>query len=84
MEIKEPDVIIVGSGAGGGTTAKAFTDYGLSVVVFEKGPRKTAEDFVPYDELHFQDHKALRPLKEKDPDIHVGPKPTDVPTRSER
>lgn len=42
MEIKKPtkeyDVVIVGSGAGGGMTAKQLSDAGMSVAIVEAGP----------------------------------------------
>lgn len=42
MEIKKPtkeyDVVIVGSGAGGGMTAKVLAEQGLSVAIIEAGP----------------------------------------------
>ncbi len=66
----QPDAIIVGSGAGGGTAARALTQRGMKVTVLEKGGWKRAEDFLPYDELHFQEHKALIPGKD-DPNIYV-------------
>jgi len=69
----KPDAIIVGSGAGGGTAASALTKRGWNVVVLEKGPNRPADEFVPYDELHFQDHKALRPAKQSDPMVYVHP-----------
>ncbi len=33
------DVVVVGTGAGGATAAKVFTDAGLEVVLLEEGPR---------------------------------------------
>ncbi len=44
------DVVIVGSGAGGGTAAAALTEAGLSVCVLEKGPSYSERDFF-HDEL---------------------------------
>ncbi|MGH8884670.1 MAG: GMC oxidoreductase [Egibacteraceae bacterium] len=61
MSIDSPDAIIVGSGAGGGTAARVLTQRGMNVVVLEKGRHWTADDFLPYDELHFLEHRALTP-----------------------
>src|ERR1700748_253185 len=72
MRIDKPDAIIVGSGAGGGTAARVLTERGWNVVVLEKGPASTAEDFLPYDELHFSAHKALIPKITDDPMIYAG------------
>ncbi|MBL0125187.1 MAG: GMC family oxidoreductase [Betaproteobacteria bacterium] len=41
----ECDVVIVGSGAGGGTAAEALTLAGLNVVMIEEGPFKSSSDF---------------------------------------
>jgi choline dehydrogenase-like flavoprotein len=41
----ECDVAIVGSGAGGGTTAEILTAAGLKVVMIEEGPFKSSSDF---------------------------------------
>jgi choline dehydrogenase-like flavoprotein len=65
------DAIIVGSGAGGGTAARVLTQHGWSVVVFEKGPLVRSDEFLPYDELHFSEHKALIPPKSRDPLVYV-------------
>jgi choline dehydrogenase-like flavoprotein len=70
--IDHPDVIIVGSGCGGGTAAHALTARGFSVVVFEKGPKKTAEDFLPLDELHFLTRKGMIPTADTAPQIYAG------------
>lgn len=48
MRDLDPDVVIIGSGAGGGTVAQALAPLvaeGLRVVVFEKGPRLRGADF---------------------------------------
>jgi|CXWL01.1.fsa_nt_gi choline dehydrogenase-like flavoprotein len=58
---ERPDAIVVGSGAGGGTAARVLTQHGLSVVVFEKGRTYRSDEFLPYDELHFLEHRALTP-----------------------
>ena len=41
----ECDVVIVGSGAGGGTTAEMLTQAGLDVLMIEEGPFKSSGDF---------------------------------------
>ncbi|CAD5106047.1 GMC family oxidoreductase [Zestomonas carbonaria] len=41
----EADVAIVGTGAGGGTTAEILSAAGLKVLLIEEGPLKTSRDF---------------------------------------
>ncbi|MDU4250439.1 GMC family oxidoreductase [Pseudomonas sp.] len=41
----EADVVIVGTGAGGGTTAEALSAAGYKVLLVEEGPLKTSTDF---------------------------------------
>ena len=41
----ECDVVIVGSGAGGGTAAEVLTLAGLNVLMIEEGPFKSSSDF---------------------------------------
>ncbi len=41
----ECDVVIVGSGAGGGVTAEVLTQAGLKVLMIEEGPFKSSTDF---------------------------------------
>ena len=41
----EADVVIIGSGAGGGVTAEILTANGLKVVIVEEGPLRTSSDF---------------------------------------
>lgn len=41
----EADVVIVGSGAGGGISAEILAKSGLSVIVVEEGPLKSSRDF---------------------------------------
>lgn len=41
----EADVVIVGSGAGGGVAAEILTQAGLSVIIVEGGPLKSSSDF---------------------------------------
>ncbi len=41
----EADVVIIGSGAGGGTAADILSEAGLKVIVVEAGPLKSSSDF---------------------------------------
>jgi len=83
--VAEPfDAIIVGAGAGGGTAASVLTERGWNVLVLEKGPQMTAEDFLPFDELHFHEHKALIPKIVDDPNVYMGGPNHDQPTPVER
>jgi choline dehydrogenase-like flavoprotein len=41
----DADVVIVGSGAGGGTAAEILALAGLNVIVLEEGPLKSSSDF---------------------------------------
>ena len=47
------DVVVIGSGAGGGTVTKVLADLGVSVLLMEAGPMITPADFkehlAPYD-----------------------------------
>ncbi len=47
----EADVVIVGSGAGGGTAAEILTAAGLDVLMLEEGALYTAADFKDMDEF---------------------------------
>ncbi len=41
----EADVVVIGSGAGGGVTAEILAQAGLAVTIVEEGPLKTSSDF---------------------------------------
>lgn len=41
----EADIAIIGSGAGGGTTAEILSNAGFKVLLIEEGPLKTSSDF---------------------------------------
>ncbi len=49
-QVIETDVVIIGTGAGGGTTAEILSQAGLKVVMIEEGPLHTIKDF-KMDEL---------------------------------
>ena len=46
IEHDDPVVVIIGSGAGGGTIAHELTTKGVKCVLLEAGPHLTAEDYV--------------------------------------
>jgi len=68
--MKKYDAIIVGSGAGGATAAHVLTQRGFVVCVMEKGTWNKGDDFLPYDELHFAEHRALTPNINTEPLIY--------------
>jgi choline dehydrogenase-like flavoprotein len=41
----ESDVVVIGSGAGGGVTAEILAQAGLKVILVEEGPLRTSSDF---------------------------------------
>ena len=43
--VLEADVIIIGTGPGGGTTAEILANAGLKVLMLEEGPLKSSDDF---------------------------------------
>jgi choline dehydrogenase-like flavoprotein len=73
--VLEGDVVIVGTGAGGGTAAEILADAGLKVILLEEGPLRSSRDFrmlesVAYPEL-YQD-SAARKTKDKAVNILQG------------
>jgi choline dehydrogenase len=46
----EADIAIIGTGAGGGTTAEILSAAGFKVLMLEEGPLKTSADFKDMDE----------------------------------
>src|SRR3546814_10587419 len=51
-ETIEADVVIVGSGAGGGTAAEILSAAGLQVLMIEEGALYTSSDFKALDEFN--------------------------------
>ncbi len=51
----ECDVVIVGTGAGGGTAAEILSQAGLSVVLLEEGPLRSSNDFKMREAEAFRD-----------------------------
>lgn len=45
QRILNADVLIIGSGAGGGTAAEIFANAGLNVLILEEGPLRSSNDF---------------------------------------
>ena len=56
----EADVVIIGSGAGGGIAAEILSQAGLKVILVEEGPLKTSEDF-----KDMQEARAYRDLYQR-------------------
>ncbi|NQD36303.1 GMC family oxidoreductase [Permianibacter sp. IMCC34836] len=66
------DVVIIGSGAGGGVTAEILAEAGLSVLIIEEGPLKTAKDFrMREDEAYAQLYQEAAARKTKDKAINI-------------
>ncbi|MFT6732004.1 MAG: choline dehydrogenase-like flavoprotein [Polaribacter sp.] len=64
----EYDVVIVGSGAGGGISAEILTSAGLSVLIVEEGPLRTNESFKMKEKTAYADlyqEAAGRQTKDK-------------------
>ncbi|GAA4884087.1 GMC family oxidoreductase [Ferrimonas pelagia] len=49
------DVVVIGSGAGGGTAAQILAEAGLAVVIIEAGPLKSSSDFVMQERVAYPD-----------------------------
>lgn len=52
----EADVVVIGTGAGGGTAAEILSQQGLKVIMVEEGPLKSSDDF------HMNDIEAFSGL----------------------
>src|ERR1041385_7376318 len=59
------DVVVIGSGAGGGTAVKVLTDLGISVALLEAGPMlNPAKDFKEHVLPYQVDHRGAGPHAE--------------------
>jgi choline dehydrogenase-like flavoprotein len=71
----EADVVIVGTGAGGGIAAETLSAAGLSVILVEEGPLRTARDFNMSEARAYPDlyqESAARKTKDKAINIFQG------------
>ena len=60
------DVVVIGSGAGGGTAVKVLTDLGVSVALLEAGPMlNPAKDFKEHVLPYQVDHRGAGPHAEQ-------------------
>jgi choline dehydrogenase-like flavoprotein len=68
----DADVVIVGTGAGGGTAAEILSDAGLQVVLVEEGPLATSSDFHMREaEAYSQLYQESSARKTKDKAINI-------------
>ena len=75
------DVLIIGSGAGGGPLACTLAEEGFRIVVLEKGPRHSPRDDYVHDELAVALRGFFVPSVEEEPHILVRPEdPQPRPT----
>jgi len=51
----EFDVVVIGSGAGGGVASEILSRSGLKVLIVEEGPLKTAQDFNMQEKTAYAD-----------------------------
>ena len=59
------DVVVIGSGAGGGTTVKVLTDLGMNVTLLEAGPTlNPAKDFKEHMWPWEVEHRGVGPNAE--------------------
>ena len=71
-ETLETDVVIVGSGAGGGNTAEILAQAGLDVIIVEEGPLKTSNDFsMKEDEAYSKLYQESASRQTKDRGIKI-------------
>ena len=67
-KILEADVVIIGSGAGGGITAEVLANKGLKVIIIEEGPYRNKKQFNMLEKEAYPDlyqESAARKTKDK-------------------
>ena len=68
----ETDVVIIGSGAGGGNTAEILAKAGLKVIILEEGPLQTSRDFnMKEDEAYSKLYQESAGRQTKDRGIKI-------------
>lgn len=68
----EADVIIIGSGAGGGVAAERLSTAGLRVMLVEEGPLRTAKDFRLREDQAYADlYQEAAGRKTRDKGINI-------------
>ena len=71
-KVLEADVVIVGSGAGGGNSAEILAEAGLKVIIVEEGPLQTSKDFqMKEDEAYSMLYQESAARQTKDRGIKI-------------
>jgi len=71
-KVLEADVVIVGSGAGGGNSAEILAEAGLKVIIVEEGPLQTSKDFqMKEDEAYSKLYQESAARQTKDHGIKI-------------
>jgi choline dehydrogenase-like flavoprotein len=72
IDMEKVDVIIVGSGAGGGPLASVLSAAGLHVAVLEKGPRYSREHYLQDELLASDELGFFVPSIDEEPHVLIG------------
>ncbi|QIZ77845.1 GMC family oxidoreductase [Ferrimonas lipolytica] len=63
----QADVVVIGSGAGGGTSAQILAEAGFKVIIIEAGPLKSSSDFKMQEKIAYPDlYQQSAAMKTKD------------------